>query len=63
MTADFSYEACYEAVKYEVEVLHKDPEKEFKKALKRASTDPLFNKTMLDAYRNYILNNIAIEDN
>lgn len=62
MTANFSFEACYEAVKYEIEELHVDIEKAFEEALRRAETDPLYNKNMLKAYRAYIENEMIVEE-
>lgn len=56
MNADFSLEACYEAVVFEVETLHKNIFEAYGKALVRAKQDIFFNKTMIKAYEAYIEN-------
>lgn len=51
---DFSLDACYEAVTFEIEHLHRDPFKELGRAITRAKHDIWFNKTMITAYEKYI---------
>lgn len=55
--ADFSFEACYKEVEFEVEVLHSNIFTEYGKSLVRAKQDIFFNKTMIRAYEKYIENN------
>lgn len=54
MNADFSFNACYEEVVFEVEVLHKNIFTEYGKSLVRAEQDIFFNRTMIKAYEKYI---------
>lgn len=51
---DFSFEACYESVVAEVEVLHRNVFEEYGRSLIRAKQDVFFNKTMIKAYEKYI---------
>jgi len=57
MTADFSLNACMEAVKFDVEFLHKNPFEELGRAIIRAEQDVFFNKTMIEAWKKYIADN------
>ena len=52
--ADFSLRACLESVEFEVEFLHRDPFEELGRAIIRAEQDVFFNKTMIEAYKEYI---------
>ena len=54
---DFSIDACYESVKFDVEFLHRNVFEELGRAIVRAEVDPFFNKTMIDAYKKYIADN------
>ena len=54
--ADFSFDACYEEVVYEVEKLHWNPFEELGRSIIRAEQDVFFNKKMIDAYKEYIKN-------
>lgn len=54
MNADFSFNACYDEVVYEVEVLHRNIFTEYGKAMVRAKQDIFFNRTMIKAYEKYI---------
>ena len=54
MNADFSFNACYEEVVYEVEILHRNIFTEYGKSLVRAEQDIFFNRTMIKAYEKYI---------
>ena len=51
---DFSLNACYESVTFEIEELHYNPFQELGRAIIRAEQDPFFNKTMIEAYKKYI---------
>ena len=51
---DFSLEACLKSVEFEIEVLHANVFEELGKAIIRAEQDPFFNKTMIEAYKEYI---------
>ncbi len=57
MSYDFSLNACYEQVKFEVEFLKHNIFEEYGRALIRAKQDPFFNKTMIEAYEMYIKEN------
>lgn len=57
MTADFSLNACMEAVKTDVEFLHMNPFEELGRAIIRAEQDIFFNKTMIEAWKKYITEN------
>lgn len=57
MTADFSLDACMEAVKTDVEILHMNPFEELGRAIIRAEQDIFFNKTMIEAWKKYIAEN------
>lgn len=54
---DFSFNACYEEVVFEVERIHRDPITEYGRAIVRADQDPFFNKAMIEAWKAYIDNN------
>ena len=54
MEYDFSLNACYRSVVFEIEELHRDIFTEYGRALVRAKQDPWFNKTMIKAYEKYI---------
>lgn len=51
---DFSLEACYKSVEFEVEFLHRNVFEEYGRAMVRAGQDAFFNKTMIKAYEKYI---------
>lgn len=51
---DFSLEACYESVVFEIEFCHANIFESYGRALVRAQQDILFNKTMIKAYEKYI---------
>ena len=51
---DFSLDACYESVTFDIEFLHKNIFEEYGRALVRAKQDVFFNKTMIKAYEKYI---------
>lgn len=51
---DFSLEACYESVTFDVEELHRNVFEEYGRSLIRAKQDVFFNKTMIKAYEKYI---------
>ena len=55
--ADFSLNACMESVIFDVEFLHQNPFEELGRAIVRAEQDPFFNKTMIDAWKQYIKEN------
>jgi len=55
--ADFSLNACLDSVKFSVEELHENPFEELGRSIIRAEQDPLFNKTMIDAWKQYIKDN------
>lgn len=54
MEYDFSLEACYESVVFDIEELHHNVFEAYGRALVRAKQDILFNKTMIQAYEKYI---------
>lgn len=54
MNTDFSFNACYEEVVFEVEVLHRNIFTEYGRAIVRAEQDIFFNRTMIKAYEKYI---------
>lgn len=54
---DFSLEACMESVKFDVEFLHQNPFEELGRAIIRAEQDVFFNKTMIEAWKQYIKEN------
>ena len=43
-----------ESVEFDVEFLHKDPFEELGRAIARAEQDIFFNKTMIEAWKQYI---------
>ena len=51
---DFSLEACYESVVFEVEILHQNVFEQYGRALVRAKQDIWFNTRMIKAYEKYI---------
>ena len=55
--ADFSLAACLESVKFSVEFLHENPFEELGRSIIRAEVDPFFNKTMIEAWKQYIREN------
>lgn len=54
MAHDFSLEACYESVEFEIEFLHVNIFEAYGRAMVRAKQDPFYNKTMISAYEKYI---------
>lgn len=50
----FGMEACMESVEFDVEFLHKDPLQELGRSIIRAEQDILFNRTMIEAWKQYI---------
>ena len=54
MDYDFSLNACIESVTFEIETLKANVFEELGKAIIRAEQDPFFNKTMIEAYKEYI---------
>jgi hypothetical protein len=52
--ADFSLNACYDSVVFEVEFLKVNVFEAYGRALVRASQDVFYNKTMIKAYEKYI---------
>lgn len=52
--ADFSLNACYESVVFEVETLKVNVFEALGRAIIRAEQDVFYNKTMIDAYKKYI---------
>lgn len=50
----FGMEACMESVEFDVEFLHKDPLQELGRAIIRAEQDVCFNRTMIEAWKQYI---------
>lgn len=54
MKYDYSLEACYEAVKYEVEVLGTNVFEALGRAIVRSEQDVFFNSKMIEAYKKYI---------
>lgn len=60
--ADFSFKACYNSVVFEVEKLHGNPFTMLGEYIVRAEQDKFFNKTMIEAVKQYIKdNNISWE--
>lgn len=53
----FGLEACMESVKFSVEFLHQNPFEELGRAIIRAEQDVFFNKTMIEAWKQYIKEN------
>lgn len=51
---DFSLNACYESVVFEVETLKVNVFEALGRAIIRAEQDVFYNKTMIDAYKKYI---------
>ena len=54
MTYDFSLDACMDSVKFYVETCGHNPFEELGRAIIRAEQDVFFNKTMIDAWKQYI---------
>ena len=54
MKYDFGLKACMESVEFEVEFLKRNPFEELGRAIVRAEQDIFFNKTMIEAYKQYI---------
>ena len=54
MKDDFSINACYNYVEFEVESFGANPFEELGKAIIRAEFDPFFNKRMIEAWKIYI---------
>ena len=52
--ADFSLDACYESVVFEVERLKVNVFEALGRAIIRAEHDVFYNKTMIEAYKKYI---------
>ena len=52
--ADFSLNACYESVVFEVETLKVNVFEALGRAITRAEQDVFYNKTMIVAYKKYI---------
>ena len=52
--ADFSLDACYESVVFEVEILKVNVFEELGRAIIRAGQDVFYNKKMIEAYKKYI---------
>ena len=52
---DFSLNACYESVIFEVEVLKVNVFEALGRAIIRAKQDIFYNKTMIEAYEKYII--------
>lgn len=58
MEYDYSFNACYESVKFLMEnAPGTDPFEELGRAIIRAEQDVFFNKTMIEAWKAYIRNN------
>lgn len=51
---DFSLAACLESVEFSVEILHENPFEQLGRAVIRADQDMFFNKTMIEAWKQYI---------
>ena len=51
---DFSLNACYESVVFEVEILKVNVFEELGRAIIRAGQDVFYNKKMIEAYKKYI---------
>jgi hypothetical protein len=54
---DFGIKACMESVAFDVETLHMNPFEELGRAIIRAEQDVFFNKTMIEAWKQYIKEN------
>ena len=54
MTYDFSLKACMRSVTFEIEELHENPFECLGRAIIRAEQDVCYNRTMIDAYKQYI---------
>ena len=52
--SDFSLDACYESVIFEVETLKVNVFEALGRAIIRAEHDKFYNKTMIEAYKKYI---------
>ena len=52
--SDFSLDACYESVIFEVETLKVNVFDALGRAIIRAEQDKSYNKTMIEAYKKYI---------
>lgn len=52
---DFTLNACYESVIFEVEVLKVNVFEALGRAIIRAKQDVFYNKTMIEAYEKYII--------
>jgi hypothetical protein len=61
--ADFSLTACMESVTFEVEVLHENPFELLGRYIVRAEQDVFFNKTMIEAVKQYITDHNMKWDN
>lgn len=57
MKYDYSLEACYEAVRYEVEVVGTNVFEALGRAIIRSEQDVFFNNKMIEAYKKYIKDN------
>lgn len=53
----FGLEACMESVRFSVEFLHQNPFEELGRAIIRAEQDVFYNKTMIEAWKQYIKEN------
>ena len=51
---DFSLNACYESVVFEVEILKVNVFEELGRAIIRAGQDVFYNNKMIEAYKKYI---------
>ena len=52
--SDFSLDACYESVIFEIETLNVNVFEALGRAIIRADQDKFYNKTMIEAYKKYI---------
>lgn len=52
--ADFSLSACMESVTFSIEELHENPFELLGRYIVRAEQDIFFNKTMIEAVKQYI---------
>lgn len=52
--SDFSLDACYKSVVFEIEQLHTNVFEALGRAIVRSEQDSFFNKTMIEAYKKYI---------
>lgn len=50
----FGMDACMESVAFSVEFLHQDPFTELGRSIVRAEQDVFFNRTMIEAWKQYI---------